>query len=58
MKNGRMSSSGGAIKRQMEKNNKQMHLGVKLAAQPRPVCQSVEDSEYVSRPGNRELMRR
>lgn len=35
--------------RQMEKKNKQIHLGTELAAQPRGVCQCVEDSVSVCR---------
>ena len=48
-KSGRIRGSGEAVKRRMEEKNKQMHLGVELAAQPRLVCQCVEDSVSVSR---------
>lgn len=48
-KSGRMRGRGGAVRRRMEEQNKQMNLGVELAAQPRPACQCEEDSVSVSR---------
>lgn len=34
----RLRGGGGAIMRRIEEKNKQLHLGVDLAAQPKPVC--------------------
>lgn len=48
-KSGRMRGRGGAVRRRMKEQNKQMNLGVELAAQPRPACQCEEDSVSVSR---------
>lgn len=45
----RMEGGGRAVIRQIEGKNKQMHLEAELAAQPRLVCQRVEDSVSASR---------
>lgn len=41
---GTMRGSGGVRMRRIQDKNKQTHLGVELAAEPRIVCQCVEDS--------------